>query len=119
MKLLDEIFMLYTGDELFQPDSYSSVFIKGTSTSNFIVECENYVIENPRIANEEDVKSFHERIILFLKTIGFSEQPLLSVPISKQTIESILPIYTQKSNSSIPNAETDINLDEREDELPF
>ena len=116
----DEIFMLYTGDELFQPDSYSSIFLKGTSTSNFIVECENYVIENPRIADEEDVKNYHERIILFLKSIGFSEQPLLSVPISKQSIELMLPIYTaQESNTPIVNAETEINLDEDEDELPF
>ena len=116
----DEIFMLYTGDELFQPDSYSSIFLKGTSTSNFIVECENYVIENPRIADEEDVKNYHERIILFLKSIGFSEQPLLSVPISKQSIELMLPIYTaQESNTPIVNAETEINLDEAEDELPF
>ena len=116
----DEIFMLYTGDELFQPDSYSSIFLKGTSTSNFIVECENYVIENPRIADEEDVKNYHEIIVLFLKSKGFSEQPLLSVPISKQSIELMLPIYTaQESNTPIVNAETEINLDEDEDELPF
>jgi hypothetical protein len=116
----DEIFMLFTGDELFQPDSYSSIFLKGTSTSNFIVECENYVIENPRIADEEDIKNLHERIILFLKTIGFSEQPLLSVPISMQSIESILPFSpSQESNTTNVNAEADINLDEGEDELPF
>jgi hypothetical protein len=116
----DEIFMLFTCDELFQPDSYSSIFLKGISTSNFIVECENYVTENPRIADEEGVKNFHERIILFLKSKGFSEQPLLSVPIFKQSIESMLPpSTTQESKTPILNAATDINLDEREDELPF
>jgi hypothetical protein len=111
--------MVFTCDELFQPNSYSSIFLKGTSSCNFIVECENYVIENQR-TDEEDVKNFHERIILFLKSKGFSEQPLLSVPIFKQSIESMLPpSTTQESKTLILNAATDINLDEREDELPF
>ena len=117
----DEIFMVFTCDELFQPDSYSSIFLKGTSTCNFIVECENYVIENPRIADDEDIKNFHERIILFLKSIGFSEQPLLSVPISKQSIDSILAVYpTPETNIPVQlNAENKNNLEDTEDELPF
>jgi hypothetical protein len=113
--------MLFTCDELFQPDFYSSIFLKGTSTSNFIIECENYVTENPRIADEEDVKNFHQRIILFLKSIGFSEQPLLSVPIFKQSIDSIFSL-NPSPETIIPiqlNAENEINLEDEEDELPF
>ena len=117
----DEIFMVFTCDELFQPDFYSSIFLKGTSTSNFIIECENYVTENPRIADEEDVKNFHQRIILFLKSIGFSEQPLLSVPIIKQSIDSIFSLYpTPETNIPVQlNPDNEINLEDTEDELPF
>ena len=79
------------------------------------------MFENPRIADEEDVKNFHERIIIFLKSIGFSEQPLLSAPISKQSIDSILSLHPiHETNIPIQlNAENEINLDDEEDELPF
>ena len=56
---------------------------------------------------------------LFIKR--FSLQPLLSVPISKQSIDSILAVYPTPENN-IPvqlNAENKNNLEDAEDELPF
>ena len=48
-------------------------------------------------------------------------EPLLSVPIFKQSIDSILPLYPiHETNIPVQlNAENKINLDDAEDELPF